>query len=133
MDAFRSPFRAAAINARVHGLSKDSCQFVCAKDADGLAVRTLDGADFLAVNGVQTLSHKYCNLIGDLDMLAKAGVTSLRLSPHTGDFNRRDPGLFRSRFRRPFGERGIRAFAAVGAGSGVLRWLFCSAIAAQRP
>ena len=73
-------------HARVHGLSKDSCQFVCAKDADGLAVRTLDGADFLAVNGVQTLSHKYCNLIGDLDMLAKAGVTSLRLSPHTGDF-----------------------------------------------
>jgi collagenase-like PrtC family protease len=73
-------------HARVHGLSKDSCQFVCARDADGLAVRTLDGANFLAVNGVQTLSHTYCNLIGDLDTLAKAGVTSLRLSPHTGDF-----------------------------------------------
>ena len=73
-------------HARVRGLSKDSCQFVCAQDADGLAVRTLDGADFLAVNGVQTLSHKYCNLIGDLDQLAKAGVASLRLSPHTGDF-----------------------------------------------
>jgi collagenase-like PrtC family protease len=73
-------------HARVHGLSKDSCQFVCAQDSDGLAVRTLDGADFLAVNGVQTMSHKYCNLIGDLDRLAKAGVSSLRLSPHTGDF-----------------------------------------------
>jgi collagenase-like PrtC family protease len=73
-------------HARVRGLTKDSCQFVCAQDADGLAVRTLDGADFLAVNGVQTLSHKYCNLIGDLDQLAKAGVASLRLSPHTGDF-----------------------------------------------
>jgi collagenase-like PrtC family protease len=73
-------------HARVHGLSKDCCQFVCAKDADGLAVRTLDGADFLAVNGVQTLSHKFANLIGDLDRLAKAGVSSLRLSPHTGDF-----------------------------------------------
>ena len=73
-------------HARVRGLTKDSCQFVCAQDADGLAVRTLDGADFLAVNGVQTLSHKYCNLIGDLDALAKAGVASLRLSPHTGDF-----------------------------------------------
>lgn len=73
-------------HARVRGLTKDSCQFVCAQDADGLAVRTLDGADFLAVNGVQTLSHTYCNLIGDLDALAKAGVTSLRLSPHTGDF-----------------------------------------------
>jgi collagenase-like PrtC family protease len=73
-------------HARVRGLTKDSCQFVCAQDADGLAVRTLDGADFLAVNGVQTLSHTYCNLIGDLEQLAKAGVASLRLSPHTGDF-----------------------------------------------
>ncbi|WP_294531915.1 U32 family peptidase [uncultured Rhodoblastus sp.] len=73
-------------HARVHGLSKDSCQFVCAKDADGLAVRTLDGANFLAVNGVQTLSHISGALIGDLDRLARAGVTSLRLSPHTGDF-----------------------------------------------
>lgn len=73
-------------HARAHGLSKDSCQFVCARDADGLTTRTLDGVDFLAINGVQTLSHKYCNLIGDLDRLAKAGVTGLRLSPHSGDF-----------------------------------------------
>jgi collagenase-like PrtC family protease len=73
-------------HARVHGLTKDSCQFVCGEDDDGLAVRTVDGEDFLAINGVQTLSHKYCNLIGDLDRLANAGVTSLRLSPHSGDF-----------------------------------------------
>ena len=73
-------------HARIHGLSKDSCQFICEQDADGLSVRTVDGADFLAINGVQTLSHKYCNLIGDLDLLATAGVTSLRLSPHSGDF-----------------------------------------------
>ena len=49
-------------------------------------MRTLEGKDFLAINGVQTLSHNYCNLIGSLDRLAKAGVTSLRLSPHSGDF-----------------------------------------------
>ncbi|WP_296713288.1 U32 family peptidase [Rhodoblastus sp.] len=73
-------------HARAHGLSKDSCRFVCEKDLDGLAVRTLEGAEFLAVNGVQTLSHKYGNLIGDLDRLAQAGVKSLRLSPHSGDF-----------------------------------------------
>lgn len=73
-------------HARAHGLSKDSCLFVCAQDPDGLAVRTLDGADFLAINGVQTLSHKYCNLIRDVDQLAQAGVTGLRLSPHSGDF-----------------------------------------------
>lgn len=73
-------------HARVHGLSKDSCQFVCEKDPDGLAVRTLDGVDFLAANGVQTLSYKYANVIGALDRLAAAGVKSLRLSPHSGDF-----------------------------------------------
>jgi collagenase-like PrtC family protease len=77
---------ARCYHARVHGLSKDSCQFVCDKDPDGLAVDTLDGQKFLAVNGVQTMSHNYCNLIGDLDRLAAAGVRALRLSPHTGDF-----------------------------------------------
>jgi len=73
-------------HARVHGLTKDSCQFICANDPDGLPVRTLEGAEFLAVNGVQTLSHVHANLIGDLERLASASVGGLRLSPHTGDF-----------------------------------------------
>ncbi len=73
-------------HARVHGLSKDSCQLVCGNDLDGLPTRTLDGVDFLAINGVQTLSYRYANLIGDLDRLAAAGVAGLRLSPHSGDF-----------------------------------------------
>jgi len=73
-------------HARVHGLTKDSCRFVCAGDPDGLAARTLDGAGFLAINGVQTLSHVFANLIGDLDRLAAATIGALRLSPHTGDF-----------------------------------------------
>ena len=77
---------ARCYHARVHGLTKDSCQFVCGRDPDGLTVRTLDGKDFLAVNGLQTLSNNYCNLIGDLNRLSAAGVTSLRLSPHAGDF-----------------------------------------------
>jgi collagenase-like PrtC family protease len=77
---------ARCYHARVHGLTKDSCQFVCARDWDGLTVRTLDGEDSLAVNGVQTLSNDYCNLIGTIDRLAAAGVSSLRLSPHSGDF-----------------------------------------------
>ena len=44
-------------HARLHGLHKDSCQFVCEKDPDGLTVDTIDGQHFLAVNGVQTLSQ----------------------------------------------------------------------------
>ena len=77
---------ARCYHARVHGRTKDSCQFVCDRDPDGMVVRTLDGQDFLAVNGVQTLSYNCCNLIGDIDTLRAAGVTALRLSPHSGDF-----------------------------------------------
>lgn len=72
-------------HARLEGLSKDSCQFVCARDEDGRDVDTLDGDKFLTINGVQTLSHAYCNIIGDTDQLVAAGVTSMRLSPHTCD------------------------------------------------
>jgi collagenase-like PrtC family protease len=73
-------------HARAHNLTKDSCQFVCGQDADGLEVDTLDGQAFLAVNGVQTMSFNYANLAGDVDALRDAGVASLRLSPHSGDF-----------------------------------------------
>ena len=72
-------------HARLEGLTKDSCQFVCARDHDGLAVDTVDGEHFLAINGVQTMSHTYCNTIGDVMRMADAGVTALRLSPHSCD------------------------------------------------
>ncbi|MHB8885305.1 MAG: ubiquinone anaerobic biosynthesis protein UbiV [Methylovirgula sp.] len=76
---------ARCYHARAHGLAKDSCQFVCGYDLDGRAVDTIDGQAFLAINGVQTLSHNHCNLIRDLDRLTAAGVRSLRLSPHSED------------------------------------------------
>jgi collagenase-like PrtC family protease len=76
---------ARCYHARLHKLSKDNCQFVCAADPDGLAVDTLDDQRFLVVNGVQTLSHACTNLILDLDDLARAGVASLRLSPQHCD------------------------------------------------
>lgn len=79
---------ARCYHARLEGLAKDSCQFVCDRDPDGLAVNTLDGQSFLAINGVQTLSESWCNLAGDLGSLAEAGVGALRLSPHTGDMVR---------------------------------------------
>lgn len=76
---------ARCYHARLHGRTKDSCQFVCDKDPDGLRVDTLDGEKFLAINGVQTLSHSYCNLISDAKQLGRIGVSTLRLSPHTCD------------------------------------------------
>jgi O2-independent ubiquinone biosynthesis protein UbiV len=76
---------ARCYHARLHKLTKDSCRFVCGEDPDGLDVETLGGEKFLAVNGVQTLSHACANLIGDVTDLAAAGVRSLRLSPQLRD------------------------------------------------
>ncbi len=83
----RAPLAISArcYHARLQGLSKDSCRFVCVEDRDGLAVRTLDGEDFLAVNGVQTLSHSCVSTLGHMNRLAAAGVSSFRLSPHDCD------------------------------------------------
>ncbi|MCK6451972.1 MAG: U32 family peptidase [Alphaproteobacteria bacterium] len=76
---------ARCYHARAHGLAKDSCRYVCANDADGMEVQTLDGEPFLAVNGTQTLSFRYLNLVGELAALRAIGVGRFRLSPHALD------------------------------------------------
>jgi O2-independent ubiquinone biosynthesis protein UbiV len=72
-------------HARLHGLHKDSCQFVCEQDADGLAVDTIDGQKFLAVNGVQTLSQGVQAYCPTAEEAASFGIRRLRISPHTAD------------------------------------------------
>lgn len=72
-------------HARLHGLHKDSCRFMCEQDPDGLAVDTLDEQKFLAINGVQTLSSQVQALCLAPDALRDHGIARLRLSPHTAD------------------------------------------------
>ncbi len=83
----RAPLAISArcYHARVHGLTKDSCQFICERDLDGMDVRTIDGRAFLAVNGVQTLGHATTAAVRQIDALRAAGLAALRLSPHTCD------------------------------------------------
>lgn len=76
---------ARCYHARLHKLTKDNCQFVCGKDPDGLPTDTLDRQAFLSVNGVQTLSSTYANLIASLPDLVAMGVAACRLSPQTCD------------------------------------------------
>ena len=76
---------ARCYHARHHGLHKDSCQFICEKDPDGLELDTIDSESFLAVNGVQTMSYSYQNLSAELAEMKDMGVTHFRLSPHTCD------------------------------------------------
>jgi collagenase-like PrtC family protease len=76
---------ARCYHARAHQLSKDNCQFVCEKDPDGMLLNTLGGQQFLAINGIQTLSDTYLNLAGELEELQAMGVSYFRLSPHSND------------------------------------------------
>lgn len=73
-------------HARMHGRTKDNCQFACEDDPNGLDVRTLDDQPFLAMNGVQTLSDSYASVAHQTDALVKAGVSAIRLSPQTEGF-----------------------------------------------
>jgi len=76
---------ARCYHARSHMLHKDSCQFVCEKDPDGMELETLDHEPFLVVNGVQTMSHNYQNLSAELAEMQDIGIRHFRLSPHTAD------------------------------------------------
>jgi len=76
---------ARCYHARAHGRTKDSCRFVCENDPDGMPLRTLEDKPFLAANGIQTMSHEYLNLAGELEDLRAMGVTRFRLSPHSCD------------------------------------------------
>ncbi|HZD26407.1 MAG TPA: U32 family peptidase [Alphaproteobacteria bacterium] len=76
---------ARCYHARAHGRSKAACQYVCGEDPDGLAVETMDGAPFLAVNGLQTLSHACLALVGELGSCRDMGISQFRLSPQSCD------------------------------------------------
>ncbi|MEA1649067.1 U32 family peptidase [Nitrospirillum sp. BR 11164] len=86
---------ARCYHARAHGLHKDGCRYVCEKHPDGMDLDTLDGdtqaggkpasGPFLTVNGVQTLSGSYLDLLGDLGRLRALGVSRFRLSPQDCD------------------------------------------------
>ncbi|WP_258549220.1 U32 family peptidase [Thalassospira profundimaris] len=76
---------ARCYSARANGLHKDGCRYVCGDTPDGMNVDTLDGAPFLAVNGLQTLSGTYLELSAEMADLHRAGINLFRLSPHRCD------------------------------------------------
>ncbi len=76
---------ARCYHARAHGKTKSNCMFVCEEDPDGMDLTTLSGTQFLAINGIQTLSHTYLNLMREMEKMITAGINSFRLSPHSHD------------------------------------------------
>lgn len=76
---------ARCYHARYQNLTKDSCQYVCEKDPDGMDIETLDGDPFLAINGTQTMSYTVHNLLGEVNNLQAQGITHFRLWPQDID------------------------------------------------
>ena len=72
-------------HARSHGLTKDTCQYVCGLDPNGLPATTVTGDDLLTISGISTQSHGYVVLLNELDALRKMGVTHFRVSPQHMD------------------------------------------------
>jgi collagenase-like PrtC family protease len=83
----RMPLAIAArcYHARIHHTSKDDCKYVCEKDYNGKTISTLTDENFLTVNGTQTMSYTYANLIIELPELMAMGVNIFRISPHYMD------------------------------------------------
>lgn len=76
---------ARCYHARAHGRTKDNCQFVCEEDPDGMPLRTRDAQPILRVNGIQTQSESYLDLLPETARLVADGVTHLRLMPQAVD------------------------------------------------
>ena len=74
---------ARCYHARAHDRTKDSCQFICENDMDGMVLDTLENKPFLVINGVQTLSYTYLNLVNELNELAEMGINRFRISPQS--------------------------------------------------
>lgn len=88
-------YSARCFTARHYNLQKDSCAFRCLEFADGIPLKTREGAPFLTLNGIQTQSAHVHTLLADLPAVVADGLDLLRISPqgeHTGEIIR----LFRS-------------------------------------
>ena len=83
----RAPLAVSArcYHARAHERHKDNCQFVCEKDPDGMPLSTVNGQSFLTVNGIQTLSHSYVDLSGEIDEMVNMGIGHFRIMPQQAD------------------------------------------------
>ena len=72
---------ARCFTARHYNVNRDECGFRCIEHPDGLLLRTQEGEEFLALNGLQTLSARLMCALPDRDALLAANVRRLRLSP----------------------------------------------------
>ena len=85
---------ARCFTARHFNLQKDTCEFRCLQFADGIPLKTREGAPFLTLNGIQTQSAHVHTLLADLPAVVADGIDILRISPQ-GEHTPRIVELFR--------------------------------------
>jgi len=78
---------ARCFTARHYGVNRDECGFRCIEHPDGLPLRTQEGEEFLALNGLQTLSARLMCALPESNALAATSVRRLRLSPISTNFD----------------------------------------------
>lgn len=81
-------YSARCFTARQFNLQKDTCEFRCLQFADGIPLKTREGAPFLTLNGIQTQSAHVHTLLADLPGVIADHIDMLRISPqgeHTGE------------------------------------------------
>lgn len=74
-------YSARCFTARAHNLPKDDCRFICMDAAEGLDLKTREGAAFLCLNGIQAQSAQTYSLLDQLPELARLQVEYARISP----------------------------------------------------
>ncbi len=74
-------YSARCFTARLAGRPKDDCGFRCIEYPAGVAVDSQEGERLFTLNGIQTMSGRIGDLVGDLDDIAARGVDILRISP----------------------------------------------------
>lgn len=76
-------FSARCYTARAFKLPKANCQFKCGDYPDGMTIRTQENEAFLTLNGIETMSDRLFDLIGETRELAPMGIDVVRLSPQS--------------------------------------------------
>ncbi len=80
-------FSARCFVARAADLPKDNCQLRCMEYSDGLLLESQDHKQFLAMNGIQTLSATATSLLAEVPQLKSMDVKVLRLSPQSREMD----------------------------------------------
>lgn len=83
---------ARCYTARAHNRPKDQCDFKCIDYPEGLPLHSQEHHGLFQINGIQTQSHRHCNLLDQAADMAARGVDIMRLSlSHEDDLDRLSP------------------------------------------